>query len=202
MREKVFVIGFQKTGTTSLEHALHNLGYRVMGGDHHLMDFEHKSDLKAYLIKNLKSWDAVQDMPWPLFYKELHALYPDAKFILTIRNTEKWIKSVINYFAGIKFPLHEKIYNVPCAEGYESVYKRVYEAHNKDVISFFENKSNFIIMEQGRNFNYDTLCNFLQITEVPKEDFPHARNNKTRRLPKYKLYRNLRSLYWNYRKKY
>lgn len=202
MKHKVFILGFQKTGTTSLEHALQNMGYRVMGGDHHLMDFEHKSDLNAYLIKNLKSWDAVQDMPWPLFYKELHALYPDAKFILTVRNTEKWIKSVINYFAGIRIPLHQKIYKVPCAEGHESVYKRVYEAHNRDVISFFENKSNFIIMEQGRNFDYDTLCEFLQIEEVPKEAFPHARNNKKRKLPNYKLYRDLRSLYWNYKKKY
>lgn len=38
--EKVFVIGFQKTGTTSLEIALEALGYKVYGGDKNLLRFE------------------------------------------------------------------------------------------------------------------------------------------------------------------
>lgn len=69
MRQKVFIIGFQKTGTTSLEHALEHLGYRVYGGDKNLMKFEDKEILKTYIKSTLKTWDAAQDMPWPLFYK-------------------------------------------------------------------------------------------------------------------------------------
>ncbi|WP_156032939.1 sulfotransferase [Sediminibacter sp. Hel_I_10] len=195
-------MGFQKTGTTSLEHALQFLDYRVCGGVKHLMDFEHSEDLQEYLVSLLKNWDAFQDMPWPLFYKELYELYPDAKFILTIRPTEQWIKSVVNYFASIRVPLHQKIYKVPCAEGHEVVYKKVYNQHNNDVIAFFKNKPNFIIMKQGLNFDYDTLCGFLNIDKVPQMAFPHARNNKKRQLPNYKLYRDLRSLYWNFKKKY
>lgn len=202
MKQKVFIIGFQKTGTTSLEHALEHLNYRVHGGDKNLMNFEDKEALKSYIQKTLKTWDAVQDMPWPLFYKELYELYPDAKYILTIRDSKKWIRSVVTYFASIRIPLHQKIYQVPCAEGYESRYLEVYEKMNTEILAFFKNKPNFLVMEMGVNFDYTTLCTFLNIERIPEDAFPHARNNKKRKLPKYKLYRDLRSLYWNYKKNY
>lgn len=202
MKHKVFIIGFQKTGTTSLEHALESLDYRVYGGDKTLMKIENTESLKLYINDTLLTWDAVQDMPWPLFYRELYDLYPDGKFILTIRDTQKWISSVKKYFASIRVPLHKKIYNVPCAEGHESVYIDVYQQHNREVKEFFKEKSNFIVMEQGENFDFKTLCGFLSIDKVPKTAFPHARNNKGRMLPNYKIYRDLRSLYWNIKKKY
>jgi len=202
MKQKVFVIGFQKTGTTSLEHALQYLGYRVYGGDKNLMKFTNTEDLKDYIKKTLDSWDAAQDMPWPLFYKELYYIYPDAKYILTLRDTNKWIRSMVTYFASIRIPLHKSIYGVPSAEGYENRYKDVYEQNNAEILNFFNNKPNFLIMEMGKNFNYETLCNFLEIEVIPKEPFPHARNNKKRILPNYKLYRDLRSMYWNFKKGY
>ena len=202
MKQKVFVIGFQKTGTTSLEYALEHLGYHVYGGDKNLMKFSDSDELKTYIKKTLKTWDAVQDMPWPIFYKELYEIYPEAKFILTIRPTDKWIRSVITYFASIRVPLHKKIYGVPCAEGYEDRYIELYNQYNKDIIEFFKQKPNFLIMEMGKNFNYQTLGIFLDLEDIPLADFPHARNNKKRKLPNYKLYRDLRSMYWNYKKNY
>src|SRR5690554_1167223 len=202
MKQKVFIIGFQKTGTTSVEYALEHLGYRVYGGDKNLMKYTNTEDLKNYIKNTLSSWDAAQDMPWPLFYKELYELYPDAKYILTLRDSKKWIRSVVTYFASIRIPLHIKIYGVPCAEGYESRYLELYEQYNAEILEFFKNKPNFLVMEMGKNFNYETLCNFLDLDEIPQEDFPHARNNKTRKLPNYKLYRDIRSMYWNYKKNY
>lgn len=202
IKEKVFVIGFQKTGTTSLEHALKYLGYRVYGGDKNIMKFTELECLNNYIKETLVNWDAVQDMPWPMFYKELYDLYPNAKFILTIRDQKKWIRSVVTYFASIRIPLHQKIYGVPCAEGHEHRYLEIYTENNEKIIKFFSDKPNFLIMEMGKNFNYKTLCNFLDIDDIPKAHFPHERNNKKRKLPNYKLYRDIRSIYWNYKKKY
>ena len=136
-------------------------------------------------------------MPWPLFYKELRELYPKAKFILTIRDTDKWINSVVRHWGSIKIPLHKKIYGVPCAEGYEDVYKAKYKQHNSEVLNFFKDKENFLVMEQSRNFDYSTLCGFLGLKILNKE-FPHSRKNDRVRA-KIKLYRKLRSLYWNYK---
>jgi len=199
---KVFVIGFHKTVTTSLEHALQYLGYQVYGGDKHLIEFNNPKELNAYILNILETWDAVQDMAWPLFYKELYELYPDAKFILTTRETSQWIKSVVKFFASIRFPLHRQIYNVPCAEGHEQTYIDTYNNHNASVRDFFRHKSNYIEMEPGRNFDYQTLCEFLEISEVPDIPFPYERNNKKRKLPNYKFYRDFRSMYWNYKKNY
>jgi len=134
-------------------------------------------------------------MPWSLFYKELEELYPDAKFILTLRDTEEWIGSVVRHWGSIKVPLHKKIYNVPCAEGFESTYIEMYQKHNQEVLQFFRNKPNFLVMKQGKDFNYKSLCNFLQL-EIPNVQFPHSRKNNRIRA-KYKIYRMLRSLYWN-----
>lgn len=198
-KEKVFVIGFQKTGTTSLENALKFLGYRVDGGDKNLMKFKTDSNLKKYVKNKLKDFDAVQDMPWPLFYKELYDIYPEGKFILTYRDPESWIKSVVRYFASMHIPLHQKIYDVPCAEGYEDRYLEVYENFNQEVIEFFNDKDNFLLMKLGENYNYQTLCNFLNIKEIPKGGFPKSRSNN-QKLSNYKLYRDLRSFYWNLRK--
>lgn len=201
MKKKVFVIGFQKTGTTSLELALKRLGYKVYGGDKNLLKFEDKNVLKKYINEVLSEWDAVQDMPWPLYYKELYELYPDALFILTLRDSVSWINSVVKYFASIKIPLHQKIYNVPCAEGYEERYLEVYEMYNEEIQGFFEGKDNFLIMRPKVNFDYETLCEFLNIDNL-LEPFPHARNNANRKLPNYKWYRDLRSIYWNFKKNY
>lgn len=202
MKQKVFIIGFQKTGTTSLEHALGLLGYRVYGGDKNLMKFENCDALKNYIKTTLENWDAVQDMPWPLFYKELFELYPDANYILTTRDSKKWILSVVTYFASIRIPLHQKIYKVPCAEGHEEAYMDTYKMHNAAVNDFFRDKPNFLEMKQGENFDYTTLCQFLKINDIPDKPFPHGRNNGNRILPKFKWYRDLRSRYWNYKKQY
>ncbi|QIE60633.1 sulfotransferase [Rasiella rasia] len=200
-KPKVFGIGFQKTGTTSLESALEALGYRVYGGDKNLMKYDDTQELKSYIAETLTQWDAVQDMPWPLFYKELYELFPDAKFILTKRESNAWIKSVVRHFGMVRIPLHQKIYDVPKAEGYEDVYVKTYEAHNEAVISFFKEKDNFLVMEIGKNFNYKVLCDFIGIPKPEADAFPHSRKNK-QKYNKYKWYRYLRAIYVNYKKGY
>lgn len=202
MKAKVFVIGFHKTGTTSLDLALQGLGYKVCGVDKNLLRFKDTEELNSYIRITIENWDAVQDMPWPLFYKELYDLHPTGKFILTRRQADVWYQSVIMFFGSIRIPFHKKIYQAPCAEGYESEYKRVYNKHNTEVLTFFDNKKNFLIMEPGQNFDYTTLCEFLEIKDIPEAPFPHGRNNGNRILPKFKWYRDLRSRYWNYKKQY
>ena len=200
-KPKVFGIGFQKTGTTSLESALEALGYRVYGGDKNLMKYDDRRALKDYISETLKNWDAVQDMPWPLVYKELYELYPEAKFILTKRDSASWIKSVVRHFGMVRIPLHQKIYNVPKAEGYESIYLETYEQHNKDVVEYFKGKDNFLVMEIGKNFNYEVLCDFIGLQKPETDAFPHSRKNK-QKYNKYKWYRWLRAIYVNYKKGY
>src|SRR5262249_40484301 len=86
-KTKVFCIGFQKTGTTSMEKALRHFGYRVMGvfGDDMTLDEVRRTYVDTAL-KLAGEYDAVQDLPFPLVFRELDQAYPGSKFILTVRD--------------------------------------------------------------------------------------------------------------------
>lgn len=70
---KVFVIGFQKTGTISMYGALTSLGYTVCKKqvlwktDSNLT----KEDLRKLSLEAAQHSDAFVNNPWPLFFREL-----------------------------------------------------------------------------------------------------------------------------------
>jgi len=69
---KVFCIGFHKTGTTSLNVALNTLGYRVTGPNG-VNDPDIAKNVLRMADDLVKRYDAFQDNPWPIIYKELDA---------------------------------------------------------------------------------------------------------------------------------
>ncbi len=104
---KIFCVGLNKTGTTSLEKALKDLGYRM--GDQNkahalLFDYE-KRDFKS-IINFCKTADAFQDAPFSYHftYLFLEQYFPDSKFILSVRsNSEEWYNSILkSIFSWLK----------------------------------------------------------------------------------------------------
>jgi len=79
MKGKIFGIGLQRSGTTSLAHALISLGFKTCHYVTHLDEME-----KA---------DAIVDAPVFADYQRLDIQYPDSKFICTVRDLNKWAKS-------------------------------------------------------------------------------------------------------------
>lgn len=105
---QVIGIGLPKTGTLSLKDALNRLGYNTHhGGDMHSnvdnmkfwVDYltakeqgsADPAHLKAYFERT--GWTASCDFPAAAFYEELVQLYPEAKFVLTLRDPESWFVS-------------------------------------------------------------------------------------------------------------
>ena len=86
-------VGFQKTGTSSLREALKVLDYRVKDTTTRALIPILKKDYPS-ILRMLNSYDAVEDTPWYMIYKELDKLIPNSKFILTIRDEESWFLSV------------------------------------------------------------------------------------------------------------
>lgn len=168
---KVFGIGFQKTATSSLAAALYMLGYNVTGyfGIH---DPDISETVYDQAFDLADRYDAAQDTPWPVLYKELDEKYPGSKFILTVRPTEKWIKSVVKHFKHYRIPAHEWIYGVPRAWGHEDVYMRRYEEHNRDVIEYFQDRPNdLLVIDITAGDGWEKICPFLGV-EVPPVKFP------------------------------
>ena len=147
--QKVFVIGFQKTGTTSLGDALTLLGYRVCGSLG-VTDTNIALTARDLVFEHAERFDAFQDNPWPIYYRELDIRYPGSKFVLTLRPSGDWIRSLIRHFGDDSTPMREWIYGSGSPFGNEEEYMARFEQHNRDVLEYFADRTgDLLIMSLG-----------------------------------------------------
>lgn len=101
MSLKIIGAGVGRTGTYSLKLAINQLG---LGPSHHmeevLINMPMQLPLWQAAVADDADWKAIYDsypaaVDWPTagYYRELHAAYPAAKFILTHRSPESWVES-------------------------------------------------------------------------------------------------------------
>jgi hypothetical protein len=173
---KVFVIGLSKTGTTSLGDALELLSYRRTGWE----DIRSRFLFRAYtegdlsfLVERTFDFDAFEDLPWSLVYREMASLYPDAKFILTLRRSEDaWLESIKRHTKYRKWEGHKTIYGAEEATGHEGAYLDAYRNHTDSVREFFASPGQegrlleFFIdqPEISKGERWSRLCEFLGIS--------------------------------------
>ncbi len=198
-KPKVFCIGRNKTGTTSVELVLKEFGYK--------MGNQTRGELLLNDYKN-KNWEAItnfcqtaqgfQDVPfsWPETWKHLYKKYPNAKFILTYRNDEDWYQSITKFHSklfadGKRIPTKEDlqkatyrykgyiwesnmaVYNTPENDPYQKdILIKNYNTHNTEVLAFFNDKKNFLAIDVSENESYNKLCLFLDKKPMHK-NFPH-----------------------------
>ena len=177
--QKVFCIGFHKTGTTSLAVALKLLGYRVTGPNGAKdPNIEKTAFAMAYAL--VSKYDAFQDNPWPIIYKEMDVRYPNSKFILTLRNSDTWIKSQVSYFGFKETPMRKWIYGVGCPKGNEDIYVKRFEDHNKEVHDYFSNRpQDLLVLDFSHGDGWELLCSFLDV-DIPNIPFPHVNKSSDR----------------------
>ena len=98
---KIFCIGLNKTRTTSLHNMFHKFGYKI-NNQHkaeRMLDQYISNNFDGYL-KYCELFDFFQDVPFslPKTYEILEKKFPNAKFILSVRNdSETWVNSLIKY---------------------------------------------------------------------------------------------------------
>ena len=182
MESKIFCIGYHKTGTTSLGSALKKLGYRVCGClNRYLKEVEEskfEEEIYTLVFDMVNQYDAFQDNPWPILYKELDEKYPNSKFIFTIRDSDSWIKSQVKNFGYFETQMRKWIYGIGCPKGNEKIYIKKYNDHHKDVVNYFKNRpDDLLILDLTKGDGWNKLCTFLK-KDIPNIPFPHA--NKTR----------------------
>lgn len=107
---KVFVIGRNKTGTTTMHIALEQMGLNVgiqylaegLADDWLVRDFHR-------LIDYCGSAEAFQDVPFSLNYTyiAMDQAFPKSKFILTVRDTGDWYRSLLRFhFSAIAYKVN------------------------------------------------------------------------------------------------
>jgi len=171
--KKVFGIGFHKTATSSLAIALAALGYRVTGPNG-VNDPDIIQKVHTLTDQLVARFDAFQDNPWPLLYQELDRKFPSSKFILTIRPTDRWIKSVVRHFGAQSTPMRTWIYGVGVPLGNEDTYMARYERHNREVLDYFKDRpDDLLVMQITEGDGWEKLCPFLGL-DPPPCPFPHV----------------------------
>jgi len=171
-REKVFCIGFHKTGTSTLAEALRHLGYRVTGPNG-VRDPDIEHSMLPMARQLVTRFDAFQDNPWPILYREMDDENPDSKFILTIRSSESWINSQVKHFGYHETPMRRWIYGQGCPQGNESLYMDRYERHNREVREYFKGRpDDLLVLRLANGDGWSKLCPFLGM-DIPDIAFPH-----------------------------
>src|SRR5688500_10393659 len=108
---KIFGIGLSHTGTRSLDSALTKLGYKSI---HRATDRTTYRELSngIYNLTILKTADALSEITASPYYAEFDRAYPGSKFILTVRDQDKWVHRMSEHlpFRGTKPSTARKYY--------------------------------------------------------------------------------------------
>ena len=174
---KVFCIGAGKTGTSSLRAAYGKLGFRYKGWDPVLWACLVRGDYEP-IFAVADRFEAFRNGPWDGFdfYEKLDERYPNAKFILTIRDTESWLRVHEVQFSaedGLrKIPERYWIYDYSEKRGEIA---RRYERRNEEILAYFAARpaDKFLVLRICDREGWEKLCPFLGFP-VPNEPFPHA----------------------------
>lgn len=187
MTLRVIGAGLGRTGTLSLKAALEQLGF---GPCYHMMEVLMHPDRE----QRIASWDAIAaggpadwdgvfagyhaTVDWPAcnYYRELMALYPDAKVILSRRtDAETWFRSTQEtifreHMASPQFT-RRIIGDIVGPDRHDpGAVIAAYERHNAEVISTVP-AERLLVYTAGDGWG--PLCTFLGVPE-PATPYPHS----------------------------
>ena len=180
---KVFGIGFHRTGTTTLDNAFEILGFsnwwfRTRGNPQlNAIIEEFKYENYTTIRSIINTHQAFTDNPFffPQFYQWLDREYPCSRFILTERNSTNWFNSCQRYLSGKRqtHPTYPIIYGQQ-GNCDRSNWIEVYETHNYNAKQYFGDRLLVVNWESGDG--WDKLCSFLDCP-IPDRDFPHLNSS-------------------------
>ncbi|KAK4554836.1 hypothetical protein LTR86_007984 [Recurvomyces mirabilis] len=183
LRPKVFVIGLSKTGTSSIGDALALVGYKRLGWkdirSRHLVHTWANGDFDA-LIEQTKYYDAFEDLPWPFMYKQLAELYPDARFVLSLRKDEQtWLRSMSRHVGRGAWQPYSYFYGTSQVEGNEELVLQSYRNHTDSVQNYFRNQPHRyteLVIDDG-DANWGVLCSVANCANETVTAAPFPRSN-------------------------
>jgi hypothetical protein len=181
--QKIFGIGLPKTGTSTLGACFEYLGYKKAPYDLSLINAIAKQDF-THVAQSAERFNAFEDWPWPLVYKQVAEAYPDAKFILTERTDAAiWLQSLQrhtfrNTDKNSEY-LREQFYGSTNPWQDEEKYRSFYTKHNAQVREYFKNKPHrLLVVNWEEGDGWVEVCGFLK-KKVPQMNFPHLNKSKS-----------------------
>ncbi len=179
--QKVFGIGFHKTGTTSLGAALDALGYatcdgagavRQAVGHPEMMRLLRENQLEP-IMRVAEHYEAFTDNPWFMLFRALDRSFPGSKFILTVRDERSWLESAVRYFGQTDSDLRAWIYGSGRPLGNEQRWLERYREHIEQVKAHFCHRpDDLLVVDWEQGGGWKDLARFLG-RSTPAQPFPH-----------------------------
>ena len=177
---KVFGVGFQRTGTTSLAVALDMLGIKTLQFPKELYyDIDHDV---------IREYSGFTDDPIPLLYKELDQRHPGSRFIHTVRDETSWLESVewLLTTGAVKFgeslgkygnEFNMQLFGRTTFD--RERFLETYRAYNEEVAGHFANRpDHYLALDITQGEGFEALCPFLD-RPMPAAPFPHRNKQES-----------------------
>eukprot|EP00931_Biecheleriopsis_adriatica_P120101 TRINITY_DN95248_c0_g1_i1.p1 TRINITY_DN95248_c0_g1~~TRINITY_DN95248_c0_g1_i1.p1 ORF type:complete len:281 (+),score=34.56 TRINITY_DN95248_c0_g1_i1:93-935(+) len=206
---EVIGAGFGRSGTASMYLALNELGYKTYHMVSVLKSSEHSRPWGALWDKSgtvddaldvvaKDGYNASMDFPISIAYKDLMRRNPNAKVILTLRESgSKWAGSFLETIAKATKPwskapftflrpglgdAHKWMYTEAGMKLDETSWMptlesaaQAYEAWSEEVQRFVP-KEQLLVFKVGDG--WEPLCKFLEVAKCPEGPFPRAPNDR------------------------
>jgi Sulfotransferase domain len=174
-RPRIFGIGLNKTGTTSLHEALQILGYTSLhyGGPETMASIRKAIvDRKPVLEYVDPAYDAFSDTTITHYYHLADVQYPGSKFILTVRDLDGWLSSRRRHVEKNQQRKAAGEYNDDFLEVDTERWTAEFQRHYGAVRSYFAHRpDDLLVYDVVSGDGWEKLCAFLG-REVPDESFP------------------------------
>lgn len=172
---KIFGIGVARTGTTTLAKALDILGFKSAHVECNVMEV----DGDSFSINNdvLENNEAIVGTPLSPCFELLADRYPDALFILTIRDYKGWLRSCSISFTE----------SLAMDENHKALHRWLYDSilydrekflvgYSNYVLSvlnyFYKSKKLLFVYNICAGLGWKPLCDFVG-KPIPDIPFPH-----------------------------
>lgn len=203
-RPKIFCIGANKTGTTSIGALLEKIGYSLAPQIpvERLLDEWALRDFKK-IVRFCGKYDAFQDVPFCLdfTFQAMDAAFPNSKFILTVRNSpEEWFDSYTRFtrkllggrdekcrenlatlsynYEGFFLKSLDLIYGKNTNPFDRHVYIQAYQSYNAQVTSYFAHQpEKLLVCNLADDETEANLSRFLNIP-LDKIQIPHLNSSQ------------------------
>lgn len=176
--EKIFFIGFNKCGTTSLHHLMTRHSIRSVHWDQGQLattiEALHgdQSALRSFLSRSTAYSDITFSSEEQLIegnrhFRLFHKLFPDAYFIFNDRNVEDWIRSRSSHRKGTFLTRTKSAWGMD-ADAVKDKWRQMHAAHSDEVHKYFSGHLRFLYFRIDRD-PITLLINFLSPSFVLRE---------------------------------
>ena len=181
---KIFIIGANKTGTTSMRELFREMNFNVAPQEYQEKYFDgimrnSTGEKKKYFDEQIKffvdKYQVFQDMPFSIknFYKEVNRLYPKSFYILLNRDPDQWYISFLN--ALIKHTNSKDLKNLDFKKLKNNSYVRKGYLYDNMINAYFENINLEEINEKIKTKNF-VISIFKKRNDDIKEFFKNSKN--------------------------